>query len=90
MSRLTLQTANCVSFIVICGCALCTQRVQLQEELVLVLVSRDGDSNFGRWFVASATTVPDIPHPLKFVFWKLLDPISGITTSDRVASDRAD
>ena len=69
---------------------LSSHRVQLQEELVLGLVSRDGDSNFERWFVASATTVPDIPHPFNFLFWKLLDPISGITTGDTVASERAD
>ena len=89
MSGLTLKTPHCVSCTVICGCVLCSHRVQLQEELVLGCVSSDGDSTLDRWVVYSATTRAYVSHPLHFISWELPDPVPGITTAgDGEASDR--
>ena len=88
MSEFTLKTPHCVSCTVICGCVLSSNRVQLQEELILGCISSDGDSTFERWVVVSATTRIYVPHPLQVVSWKLPDPAPG-STSDGVASDRA-
>ena len=63
-------------------------RDQLQEELIFGVLSSDGDLNFERWFVISTTTGAYVSHPLQFVSWKLLHAKPGITTIDRVASDR--
>jgi hypothetical protein len=77
---LTLKSSYCVSSTVIHSCVLCGHRAQLQGELVLRLVSGDGDAAFDGWSVASVSTINYEPHPLQAFPRGLVDPAPVVTT----------
>ena len=89
VSGLMLKFPHCASCTVISGCVLSGQRVQLQEELVLGCVSRDGDAALKWWVVISTTTTTYVPYPLQLLFWWLPDPAPVVTTGNGVTGDRA-
>jgi hypothetical protein len=80
MSGLTLKSPHCACCTVIHGCVLGSQAVHLQIQLVLVIVSGDGESALHRVCVVRATSTVNCCNPLQPLSWSLTDPAHVIAT----------
>ena len=80
VSGLPLTSPHCVSCTVIHGCVLGLQAVHLQVELVLGIVSGDGESALHRVGVVCATTTTNCWDPLQPLLWSLADPVHPVAT----------
>jgi hypothetical protein len=81
MSGLTLKSPHCASGTIIHCCVLSSQAVHLQMQLVIVVVSGDGESALHRvWVVCVTTTTVNCCNPLQPLSWSLADPAHGIAT----------
>jgi hypothetical protein len=80
MAGLTLKSPHCACCTVIHGCVLGCQAVHLQIQLILVIVSGDGESALHRVWVVRANTTVNFCKPLQTLSWSLADPAHAIAS----------
>jgi hypothetical protein len=80
MSGLTLKSPHCASGTIIHCCVLSSQAVHLQMQLVIVVVSGDGESALHRVCVVRATSTVNCCNPLQPLSWSLTDPDHPVAT----------